>query len=73
MHQLDLRKKKAEDVFRKNEIKAVIHMGIMHDPRMSEEEHHSLQRGRHHAPARVLRQVRREEGGGPLLGQRLRP
>lgn len=42
MHQLDLRKKKAEDVFRKNETKAVIHMGIMHDPRMSEEEHHSF-------------------------------
>jgi UDP-glucose 4-epimerase len=42
MHQLDLRKKKAEDVFRKNEIGAVIHMGIMHDPRMSEEEHHSF-------------------------------
>jgi len=42
MHQLDLRKKKAEDVFRKNEISAVIHMGIMHDPRMSEEEHHSF-------------------------------
>jgi UDP-glucose 4-epimerase len=42
MHQMDLRKKKAEDVFRKNEIQAVIHMGIMHDPRMSEEEHHSF-------------------------------
>lgn len=42
VHQLDLRKKKAEDVFRKNDIKAVIHMGIMHDPRMSEEEHHSF-------------------------------
>ena len=42
MHQMDLRKKKAEDVFRKNDIRAVIHMGIMHDPRMSEEEHHSF-------------------------------
>jgi len=42
MHQLDLRKKKAEDVFRKGNIKAVIHMGIMHDPRMNEEEHHSF-------------------------------
>jgi UDP-glucose 4-epimerase len=42
MHQLDLRKKKAEDIFRKNKIKAVIHMGILHDPRMSEEEHHSF-------------------------------
>ncbi|MCI0573539.1 MAG: SDR family oxidoreductase [Myxococcaceae bacterium] len=42
MYQLDLRKKKAEDVFRRNKVKAVIHMGIMHDPRMSEEEHHSF-------------------------------
>ena len=42
MFQLDLRKKKAEDVFRKNQVKAVIHMGILHDPRMSEEEHHSF-------------------------------
>ncbi|HVE86007.1 MAG TPA: SDR family oxidoreductase, partial [Myxococcales bacterium] len=42
MHELDLRKKKAEEVFRKNEVKAVIHQGIMHDPRMSAEEHHSF-------------------------------
>lgn len=42
MYEIDLRKKKAEDVFRRNEVKAVIHMGIMHDPRMSMEEHHSF-------------------------------
>jgi len=42
MYQLDLRKKKAEDVFKRHPIKAVIHMGIMHDPRMSQEEHHSF-------------------------------
>jgi UDP-glucose 4-epimerase len=42
MYQFDLRKRKAEDVFRRNEIQAVIHMGIMHDPRMNEEEHHSF-------------------------------
>ncbi len=42
IHQLDLRKKKAEDLFRRGDVKAVIHMGIMHDPRMSEEEHHSF-------------------------------
>jgi UDP-glucose 4-epimerase len=42
MHEYDLRKKKAEDVFRREPVKAVIHMGIMHDPRMSEEEHHSF-------------------------------
>src|SRR5579862_8028856 len=42
MHELDLRKKKAEDVFRRGQVRAVIHMGIMHDPRMSGEEHHSF-------------------------------
>ncbi len=41
-YEIDLRKKRAEDVFRKNEVGAVIHMGIMHDPRMSQEEHHSF-------------------------------
>jgi UDP-glucose 4-epimerase len=42
LFQLDPRKKKAEDVFRIHDVKAVIHMGIMHDPRMSSEEHHSF-------------------------------
>lgn len=42
MCQFDLRKKKAEDVFRRGEVGAVIHMGIMHDPRMSAEEHHTF-------------------------------
>ena len=42
MAQLDLRKKKLEDVFRRNQVKAIIHMGILHDPRMSAEEHHSF-------------------------------
>jgi UDP-glucose 4-epimerase len=40
--QTDLRKKKVEDVFRKHDVQAIIHMGIMHDPRMSAEDHHSF-------------------------------
>lgn len=40
--QIDLRKKKTEDVFRRMPVKAVVHMGIMHDPRMSAEDHHSF-------------------------------
>ncbi len=40
--QIDLRKKKTDEVFRKTPIKAIIHMGIMHDPRMSAEDHHSF-------------------------------
>lgn len=42
MHEMDLRKKQAEYVFRRNSVRAVIHMGIMHDPRMNQEEHHSF-------------------------------
>ena len=41
-YQIDLRKKKAEEVFRRHPVKAIIHMGIMHDPRMSAEDHHSF-------------------------------
>lgn len=40
--QVDLRKKKTDEVFRRNRVKAVIHMGILHDPRMSAEDHHSF-------------------------------
>jgi UDP-glucose 4-epimerase len=39
--QVDLRTKKAQDVFRAGHIDALVHMGVMHNPRQSEEEHHS--------------------------------
>src|SRR5262245_42676909 len=39
--QVDLRTKKARDVFRQGDVSALVHMGVMHDPRKSEEEHHS--------------------------------
>ena len=42
VHQLDIRKKKVEDVFRKGEVKALVHMGIIHDPRLPQSEHHSF-------------------------------
>jgi len=42
MHEVDIRRNKAEGAFRKGRIKALIHMGIMHDPRMSAEDHHSF-------------------------------
>src|ERR1700690_3375585 len=38
---VDLRTKKARDVFRAGTIDALVHMGVMHDPRASEEDHHS--------------------------------
>jgi len=42
MNQVDIRRHKAEEVFRKGRLKALIHLGIMHDPRMSAEDHHSF-------------------------------
>jgi UDP-glucose 4-epimerase len=39
--QVDLRRKKLKDVFRAGDIAAVVHLGVMHDPRASAAEHHS--------------------------------
>jgi UDP-glucose 4-epimerase len=33
LHQVDLRSKKARDVFRAGDVAALIHLGVMHDPR----------------------------------------
>lgn len=38
---IDIRRKKLKDVFRAEPIEAVVHLGIMHDPRASQAEHHS--------------------------------
>jgi UDP-glucose 4-epimerase len=40
-HQIDLRRKKTRDVFRGGDIRAVVHLGIMHDPRASSKAHHA--------------------------------
>jgi UDP-glucose 4-epimerase len=39
--QVDLRSKKARDVFRAGGVRALIHLGVMHDPRRSGAEHHT--------------------------------
>jgi UDP-glucose 4-epimerase len=39
--QVDLRSKKAVDVFRSGKVDALVHMGVMHDPRAPKREHHS--------------------------------
>lgn len=39
--QVDLRRKKLKDVFRAGDIAAVVHLGVMHNPRASSAEHHS--------------------------------
>jgi UDP-glucose 4-epimerase len=41
-HQVDLRKAKVEETFRQHRVEALIHMGIMHDPRMPRSEAHSF-------------------------------
>jgi UDP-glucose 4-epimerase len=40
-HQVDLRSKKVRDLFRDDDIAAVIHMGVMHDPRARASELYS--------------------------------
>ncbi len=40
-HQVDLRRKKMRDIFRAGGIRAVVHLGIMHDPRASASAHHA--------------------------------
>jgi UDP-glucose 4-epimerase len=40
-HQIDLRRKKTRDVFRSTPVAAVVHLGVMHDPRASASEHHT--------------------------------
>ncbi len=39
--QVDIRRKKLKDVFRANDVQAVVHLGVMHDPRASAADHHS--------------------------------
>jgi UDP-glucose 4-epimerase len=40
-HPIDLRRNRVEDIFREAPIKAVVHLGVMHNPRGNREEHHT--------------------------------
>jgi UDP-glucose 4-epimerase len=40
IEQVDIRRRRVEDVFRRQRIDAVVHLNIMHDPRSHQEEHH---------------------------------
>lgn len=42
VHNIDIRRKRVEKIFRTRPIRAVIHMAIIHDPRMNREQHHSF-------------------------------
>jgi UDP-glucose 4-epimerase len=39
--QVDIRRKKLKDVFRASDVRAVVHLGVLHDPRASAADHHS--------------------------------
>jgi UDP-glucose 4-epimerase len=40
-HELDLRRKKTRDIFRGGRVRAVVHLGIIHDPRTSVRDRHT--------------------------------
>lgn len=40
LHRFDLRRKKTRDVFRSGRVRAVVHLGVMHDPRSSHRVRH---------------------------------
>ena len=39
-HQVDIRRKKTRDVFRSERVDAVVHLGVLHDPRASARDRH---------------------------------
>ncbi len=39
--QIDVRRKKTQDIFRHGEVAALVHLGVMHNPRGSDEDHHT--------------------------------
>ncbi|MGD8862011.1 MAG: SDR family oxidoreductase [Myxococcales bacterium] len=39
-HQLDLRRRKTRDIFRSGGVDAVVHLGVMHNPRATDRAHH---------------------------------
>lgn len=40
-HDIDIRRRKSRDIFRTADVRAVVHLGVMHDPRRSSEERHA--------------------------------
>ena len=39
---VDIRRRRMEDIFRREQLDAVVHLNIMHDPRTQQEEHHTF-------------------------------
>ncbi|TXD35834.1 SDR family oxidoreductase [Lujinxingia vulgaris] len=42
IEQVDIRRRRVEDVFRRQRLDAVVHLNIMHDPRSRQDEHHQF-------------------------------
>lgn len=42
MHRIDIRRKRCQEIFRKGNFDAVVHLNVVHDPRASNKEHHSF-------------------------------
>ncbi len=42
---VDIRRRRAEDIFRREKLDAVVHLNIMHDPRSSQQHHHDFNLG----------------------------
>ncbi|RAL22291.1 NAD-dependent epimerase [Lujinxingia litoralis] len=42
VEQVDIRRRRVEDVFRRQRLDAVVHLNIMHDPRSRQDEHHQF-------------------------------
>ena len=40
-HEIDIRSRRTKDVFRSGNVRALVHLGVMHNPRDSVEDHHS--------------------------------
>ena len=41
-YKIDIRRNKVEDIFRNNKIEAIFHLGVMHNLRQNEQEHHNF-------------------------------
>jgi len=41
-HQIDIRSSRVRDIFRRGDVSAVVHLGVMHDPHESSVEHHDF-------------------------------
>ena len=42
IERVDIRRRRAEDIFRRHQLDAVIHLNIMHDPRSPQAQHHDF-------------------------------